>query len=154
MNNGNGLSDHEVIQRTINLVEKFKISYAEINVTLIWVKLNEPNPLLRNRVVDVKNSISSVISRASNLLEWARGCENLEYLPSDDNDFQVAYDLAGDIEDQNREILIRMRKLQTDCQQVKENALIADNMKIVRESIKNLVDIYQDTYDINKRVGV
>lgn len=151
MNNGAGLSDNEVIKTTIELVQNFNAAYAEVYTQLLWIRLDERNSVMQDRLDNVSEEIKSCMERASNLLDWARGCESLDYLPSNEQDFQTAYDLAGDLEDQSRMIKPKMQKLYTDHQRVKDDMVIFDKLEVVRSSVQVLVDIYQNTYDLNKR---
>lgn len=151
MNNGSGLSDREVIKTTIDLVQNFNSAYAEVYTQLLWIRLDERNYLMKDRLDSVSEEIKSCMDRAGNLLDWAKGCESLDYLPSDEQEFQTAYDLAGDLEDQSRMIKPKMQKLYTDNQRVKDDLLIFDKLEVVRSSVQALVDIYQNTYDLNKR---
>ena len=152
MNNGNGLSNREVLHQTVDLIGKFSKEYAELNVNLLWITTALPKSPFKIRLIDTLDAVQALLTRTDNVSKWAKGCEELGYEP-EDSDFQNAYDLVGDIEDHSREVIGKIIKLQEDFERVKIDSTINNSIRNARKLIKEIVDIYQNTYDMNRKLS-
>lgn len=152
MNNGTGLSNREVLHQTVALAEKFSKECAVLILKFLWVNTSLPKSPFKARLDEMIAAIEALLNRFKNVHDWAKGCAELDYEP-EDSDFQNAYDLVGDIEDQSRAVLAEIVKLQEDFDRIKIDSSIDSIMVNTRKILKDLVDIYQNTYDVNRKVS-